>query len=611
MKRKNTLTALLALALALTLLVGCAPKGQTQNLTAEPLKGETVADFSAGMPETMFASDGWCNGSPFNVFWKSNCVSFSDGVLHLGIQDAEGGDGWSYYGGEARTSLWYGYGDYEVCMKPAKVTGTASTFFTCTGPYDTGLDGTPNRHDEIDIEFLGKDTTGVQFNYFVDGKGGHEYWYELGFDASEDYHTYGFRWEENAITWFVDGKPVYRVERPEGELFPATSGRILANYWCGTTEAVTWMGSYTQNEATADYKWIKTNAATTDLNPKPAEPSEDPAEPVNVSVDWNAVAAVNPAFESTNGKHEIAVEGEAMTVKYADMVCDWSNIFMSVADAAQGANALHLKIRNNDTSDQHVVRIDLLENGKCVNTSATWNGSAIFTDLEWGGSFVDNLPAGEEAEIVISFNGNPDSLVIMLDSTHQNDETAYAGDFTISEIKFAAGAAGEQPEAPAAGSLVVNDTSVSFTGNTAEYAPTYEDNALTVNYNEIAGNSYLNLYADCAAFVGENNLFTAAVANNGAEPVTLRVDIASNTKVNNTEAANVSATQDGVEVYTDLEWGGSTFTVQPGETARIEVLFDAAREAKGLLLYFDSSVYDDAGTHSGSVTVSDLAFSAR
>ena len=31
--------------------------------------------------------------------------------------------------------------------------------------------GERNPHDEIDIEFLGKDTTHVQFNFFVDGKG--------------------------------------------------------------------------------------------------------------------------------------------------------------------------------------------------------------------------------------------------------------------------------------------------------------------------------------------------------------------------------------------------------------------------------------------------------
>lgn len=46
----------------------------------------------------------------------------------------------------------------------------------------------------IDIEILGKDTTKVQLNYYTDGVGKHEYMYDLGFDSSEAFHTYGFDW---------------------------------------------------------------------------------------------------------------------------------------------------------------------------------------------------------------------------------------------------------------------------------------------------------------------------------------------------------------------------------------------------------------------------------
>lgn len=68
--------------------------------------------------------------------------------------------------GEYRSTNNYGYGLYEVSMKPAKNTGIVSSFFTYTGP----AHGT--QWDEIDIEFLGKDTTKVQFNYFMNGVGG-------------------------------------------------------------------------------------------------------------------------------------------------------------------------------------------------------------------------------------------------------------------------------------------------------------------------------------------------------------------------------------------------------------------------------------------------------
>lgn len=35
----------------------------------------------------------------------------------------------------------------------------------------------------------------MQFNYFTDSRGSHEFLYDLGFDASEEFHTYGFDWQ--------------------------------------------------------------------------------------------------------------------------------------------------------------------------------------------------------------------------------------------------------------------------------------------------------------------------------------------------------------------------------------------------------------------------------
>ena len=225
---------------ALFALCGCGK----QQLTDVPLNGTLLADFTQGKSTAFFESDGWANGGSFNVVWDKNNVSYDDGAMRLSIAEEErtanvGGEDvtFPYTAGEARTYLHYGYGDFEVSMKPAKKVGTASTFFTCTGPYDTGLDGEPQHHDEIDIEFLGKDTTRVQFNYFVNGVGGHEYMYKLGFDAAADFHTYGYRWSETYITWFVDGKPVYRVDKKGNEAFPSAPGRILLNYWCGTKSA--------------------------------------------------------------------------------------------------------------------------------------------------------------------------------------------------------------------------------------------------------------------------------------------------------------------------------------------------------------------------------------
>ena len=193
----------------------------SQEWTDEPLNGTVLADFSKGEAETVFASDGWTNEDVFNTFWKDDNVTYENGAMNLSITENPDGsmetnDG--YFGGEGRTYQYFGYGDFEVRMKPSGKNGTCSAFFTCTGDYDLDENGDPNPWDEVDIEFLGNDTTQVQFNYYVDGVGGHEKKIDLGFDASEDFHNYGYRWTEDYIVWFVDGKPVYQNLGETGHL---------------------------------------------------------------------------------------------------------------------------------------------------------------------------------------------------------------------------------------------------------------------------------------------------------------------------------------------------------------------------------------------------------
>lgn len=191
-------------------------------------------------------SDGWSNGGMFNCTWRASNVNFSNGVMDLSItKDTQGGST-PYAGGEYRSNNTYGYGLYQVSMKPAKNTGVDSSFFTYTGPSDN----TP--WDEIDIEFLGKDTTKVQFNYYTNGVGNHEYLYNLGFDASQSYHTYAYDWEPTYIAWKVDGKEVYRATNN----IPSHPGKIMMNLWPGIG-VDSWLGSYNGvTPINAYYDWV-------------------------------------------------------------------------------------------------------------------------------------------------------------------------------------------------------------------------------------------------------------------------------------------------------------------------------------------------------------------
>lgn len=228
------------------------PKSGTVGITdyGTPMNenATVTADFRKGETPVFFASDGWTNGSCFDCGWYKQNTSFDGGVLNLTI-DKDNSGKYNYSAAEYRTTDFYGYGYYETSMQAIKNDGVVSSFFTYTGPSDN------NPWDEIDIEVLGKDTTKVQFNYYTNGVGNHEYMYDLGFDASEGFHTYGFDWQADHITWYVDGKAVYTAYSN----IPSTPGKIMMNVWPGTG-VDGWLKPFDgTTPLTARYQWVTYN----------------------------------------------------------------------------------------------------------------------------------------------------------------------------------------------------------------------------------------------------------------------------------------------------------------------------------------------------------------
>ena len=628
---KSKTKKLLAIGLSLALAAGCTmvlsacdPEEEPPVLTDEPLAGETVADFTQGESERFFSSDGWTNGSVFNTWWSGSNVLYEDGVMQLTIDENPDGseeNNNEYFGGEARSHEWYGYGDFEVRMKPAKKAGTASTFFTCTGDYDTNLEGEKNPWDEIDIEFLGKDTTQVQFNYYVNGQGGHEYMYDLGFDASEEFHNYGFRWTEDYICWFVDGEPVYKVEASEESPMPAAAGRILMNYWCGTSEAEGWMGAYSDpGDEGPVYEWVKTSGDVYMSDIKEEEGGNVPEVP-------EGTAAQKLLFNGDSYESDAAEAAETVTLTYENIGGgSYQPASADIAAVAGEHNTFTAKIKNNGTETVQA-RFDILGanqnpppeglNTAAVNLSAVKaDGTQLRTDTDWGGSFID-LAAGEEAVVFITYNnadavrGAVTTLNVFLDSA-RGDENTYSGSVTLSEMMFFTNEGAVQPGVPGGSdsSVQINGADIPVQGN--DYTVTVgEDNAMHVTYTGIQGASYKNVnITDISAVAKDNNTFTAKVTNNGSETLTLRIDVMANEQVTpNTKACNISATMDGQAVYTDRDWGGSTFEIAAGKTVTVKVVYDASYGPQSLQMMFDSSIYEDTAVHSGDVTVAEMAFS--
>ena len=223
-----------------TILTGCgmmAEAGNSDNLSFD--QGRAFVEVLAGYDEKNMQKADWANGGFFGCDFSENNVRFVDGIMKLFLTGPAPGAKYLYSGAEYRSREKFGYGLYMVRMKPVKNVGVVSSFFTFTREDDG------SNWDEIDIEFLGKDTSRVQFNFYSDGVGHHELLYNLGFDASDEFHDYGFLWTRDAIIWYVDSLPIYAVNSLEYNI-PDSPGKIMMNVWNGnnTDKTLSWLGEY-------------------------------------------------------------------------------------------------------------------------------------------------------------------------------------------------------------------------------------------------------------------------------------------------------------------------------------------------------------------------------
>lgn len=185
----------------------------------------------------------------FRTAWRRENVEIDDnGDLFLRLNPAKPQDGKDFLGAEIQRTVKSHYGRYEVVMTAARGEGVISAFFTYTGPHFD------DPHDEIDFEFLGRDTTKVWVTRFADGKRLPGKWLDLGFDAADGPHLYAFDWLEDEIIWYVDGEEIFRVTSEETTL-PNTPGRVYVSIWGGGEPQKNWSGvAPDDTEAVAKYQ---------------------------------------------------------------------------------------------------------------------------------------------------------------------------------------------------------------------------------------------------------------------------------------------------------------------------------------------------------------------
>jgi len=207
--------------------------------------------------------------------------------------------------------------------------GVVSSFFTFAGQTDNGGNGL---HNEIDLEFLGYDTSQVQVNFWTNDDGyarGHEQLIHLDFDASSGLHTYGFKWTSAGIEWWVDGVLVYLVESSPLDPTPKASEslqKIVTNVWPADSSASGWAGTFVYAGALhATYDWVRYTAGeqcSMTQPPPPAPVQDGDPSAMHVSTITMSLAGQNRQA----GALVTVVNGSGRPVAGATIAGQWSGL---------------------------------------------------------------------------------------------------------------------------------------------------------------------------------------------------------------------------------------------------------------------------------------------
>lgn len=166
----------------------------------------------------------------FDTHWSGGQIRI-DRSLNLNLKPNLFGKN-RYLGSAIRREIPTGFGRYEAWLRPAKGEGLITGFFVYTGPtYGT-------RHNEIDFEFLGRDTTQAILSWWVDGHLRSRA-IALGFDAAEAAHHYAFDWLPNGVRWYVDGRLIHTTGTDD---VPQIAGYVFLNLWAASPALAEWAG---------------------------------------------------------------------------------------------------------------------------------------------------------------------------------------------------------------------------------------------------------------------------------------------------------------------------------------------------------------------------------
>ncbi|KAK5959714.1 transglycosylase PWA37_003079 [Arxiozyma heterogenica] len=171
-----------------------------------------------------------------------------DSTNGLGLILAKRGDNPSY-----DSNFYIMYGKVQVLMQTAPGVGIVSSFFLQS---DDG--------DEIDLEWLGGDTTQFQSNYFSKGN---VTTYDRGEfhgvqTPAQMFHNYTIDWSMEQTTWSLDGTVVRTLLNTTSQGYPQTPMSIKFGIWAGGDPSnapgtIEWAGGITDYSAGPFTMYVK------------------------------------------------------------------------------------------------------------------------------------------------------------------------------------------------------------------------------------------------------------------------------------------------------------------------------------------------------------------
>jgi endo-1,3-1,4-beta-glycanase ExoK len=196
-------------------------------------------DFSSLNRNRWLISNGWSGGPDQGCVWSANNAKLTGRTLTLILNNRRGG-GKDFSCGEVQSQESYGYGTYEVRMRPAAGSGIVSGFLSYTGPAQGAA-----QERWISMQFPGREPKKLLLNFSAGSNPTLRHNVNLGFDPSEAMNDYAFQWTPQSVRWFVNGELVHTMNTGSASRDAARPAKVIVSMHNNVGEAQSaWLGRF-------------------------------------------------------------------------------------------------------------------------------------------------------------------------------------------------------------------------------------------------------------------------------------------------------------------------------------------------------------------------------